>query len=811
VTTYPPAPLALQQKLALDYTHSQIAYVGYEGTIFHLSGPFAPVLGAQSGAVITNIAHLDAPFKHLDNKGARQDGITWYDSLYDPAEIDMSVALGGMSASDMRSVIAAWFGAWSPKEQGKLCWFSPERGEWFARVRMNKPVSDQFKQDWYQSKLVNFTWSCRNDDAFWQGVDSVDTYAHDSNVVFDSFSAINNGSLGTAPNITSGTQASNWQTNFTGAGILATPSGTAASWISSNNAAASTAVAQYVGAGGKSPVDNQLISVIVDNDMPLPTSGTGNSVNHNFSSDAGGSLPSMFTPTYGVVGTGTMGVTSGAVVWNAGLSTIFGRNGIARYNVTPTKTSRQKVSITTTGTLPGGTVDNPALSLYCRMDSGMNNYVFANIYSDAVTIGYTVLGGLPITFTKVNRTYAAGTYTLITDGINYTLLFNGAVIANCFDGNKVARTGSDYRYTGFGMYAGGNISGQINPTAKITNFSMSDLAQDVYLDIWGRMDSNPASTGSLNGIRARFGYQTVQLGFMVNGTISTVGTYVTNAAVQAGDTLSLQCGVQSPNSIQVWDDLFHRGTDFTPRQFQIYQNNIPLIPGGITEQIENFFGTNYGYRDTASASRYGESYRGWGFGMYAASNSGTQVGPSGITKWSGGSDTGWINLTNIGDQPGWPRYLVYGPGTFKFGDGDQATNMVTFGPLLAGQVALITTQPRLATVVDLTPPADGAAGEKQLGFWKTLEKNAQGLLETLVNFATNNNVPPLLQEFESLFGIAPPQGPLYSLLSGRFTTPVDPKMEQEDAVPVFIPCQIQGGSSRSKVIASLTPYRRWPE
>jgi hypothetical protein len=163
--------------------------------------------------------------------------------------------------------------------------------------------------------------------------------------------------------------------------------------------------------------------------------------------------------------------------------------------------------------------------------------------------------------------------------------------------------------------------------------------------------------------------------------------------------------------------------------------------------------------------------------------------------------TGFLPLTNIGDQDGWPRYLCYGPGTFAFGDGPSSQNMITFGPLLENQIVLVTTLPRLRSVVDLSvnqPP------QQNLNIF-------QALLDDLISFATINNVPPLLQQFESFFGILPPQGVLYSLLNGRFTTPIPPKVEGVPATTAHIPVSITGGNANSKVVAALTPLRRWPE
>lgn len=169
--------------------------------------------------------------------------------------------------------------------------------------------------------------------------------------------------------------------------------------------------------------------------------------------------------------------------------------------------------------------------------------------------------------------------------------------------------------------------------------------------------------------------------------------------------------------------------------------------------------------------------------------------------------TGFNAVTNLGTQQPWPRHLVYGPGTFSIGDGaplltpgSSNVSMITFGPLLEGQIALITTEPRLRSVVDLTPTQP------------TQPLTAlQKIVEALVNFATANSVPPLLQSFESMFGILPPQGPMYSLLNGRFTTPIPAKVDGVAPVTQYIPVGISGGSSISKIVTSITPYRTYPE
>ena len=174
-------------------------------------------------------------------------------------------------------------------------------------------------------------------------------------------------------------------------------------------------------------------------------------------------------------------------------------------------------------------------------------------------------------------------------------------------------------------------------------------------------------------------------------------------------------------------------------------------------------------------------------------------GPDSVAATTG-NVSGFNPVMNRGSEPAWPRHLCYGPGTFYIGDG-LSGHIITFGPLYAGQIALITTLPRLRSVVDLS-----ASAPAQANFGPV-----RSLVAALVNFATSSNTPPLLQYFESLFGLIPPQGPMYSLLNGRFTQPIAGKLEGATPVAAHIGVAIIGGNSSSRIITAITPQRTWPE
>ena len=236
------------------------------------------------------------------------------------------------------------------------------------------------------------------------------------------------------------------------------------------------------------------------------------------------------------------------------------------------------------------------------------------------------------------------------------------------------------------------------------------------------------------------------------------------------ETWSLVCGFE--------DDVRH---------FQALRDGVPIM-----NVVEN-----------GTTSLIGSTHRGAGFGM---ANNGTH-GPASVKRWSAGDNatitqTGFLRRVNAGDQPMFDRYTVYGPGIFTFADGPNSSDTITFGPLLAGQIAQIRTDPRKRSVVDLTSTPANPQQANQF---------AQAL-EDFISFATGNNVPPLLQEIESLFGIQPPQGNMYALLQGRFSdaAAIPPKPTGQPASEYHVKVTIDEGNAASRIVAAGTPLRRWP-
>lgn len=236
------------------------------------------------------------------------------------------------------------------------------------------------------------------------------------------------------------------------------------------------------------------------------------------------------------------------------------------------------------------------------------------------------------------------------------------------------------------------------------------------------------------------------------------------------------------------------GTPANPHQFRILRFN--GAPAGT-------------FTENPADALIGPENRGVGFGMQAGAALLTQATPASVRKISAGDNAtvtqeGWLNLTNIGDQDGWPQFLFHGPGSLEISNGPGG-DMISFAktdPLRDGQVVLISTHPRYRHIVDLTP--DHVDTSQPL-------TAPQKLVKELVRLVSMGQVPPALQWLQSVFGIAPPQGVLYSLLDGRFDRPIPGVPQPRDAKTSKIAVRVTGGNASTRVVASLTPMRTWPE
>lgn len=303
------------------------------------------------------------------------------------------------------------------------------------------------------------------------------------------------------------------------------------------------------------------------------------------------------------------------------------------------------------------------------------------------------------------------------------------------------------------------------------------LGDGAYDDIWVRMGRNSDGTWDGYGVRARIGMFNVIPWIKLSRFAAFTEHIMTERPLLVTPLMGEKFTLCA-------------GQDGDPHLFQVLRNGIPILPNRCPD------------------APVGAAYRGYGFGMRAGGALITQATPANVRKISAGDNTtvtqtGFLTCLNVGDQPMYRDYTVFGPGLFRIYDGPGSADYVEFGPLLTNQVAFLRTDPRSRTtmVQDLTVTAPTP---QELNIF-------QQAVNQLLTFAgADSNA--FLQQFQSLFGIRTAQGPMYSLLKGRFSenAAIPAKSPGRPAQPYHVRIDIDDGDANSKVISAGTPLRRYP-
>ncbi|ASD53426.1 minor tail protein [Mycobacterium phage Lucky2013] len=659
--SYPPTPITKYGiNLLREGIEPNITYTSPGGEIiFYLNGGLAPWPGVTEGiALEEGIEGMHPLFNHLDNKGARQDGATWSDTVYEPAEMVMKVIASAQSAENMRRLIRKWVASWDPENPGKLTWVTPESGEWWCYPRLHRAPTDKLQRGYTRDGIQKFQWFIRNDDAFWRSHDSVSQFQFAYKMAIDEFNRDDEGSLGP-----------NWDQTYLGPG------------------------------DGVCETESAVNFLIPGRARWTPSGDEQNTVINRY-----------------------LGVSETQVI------EVFGGPTAIRLGFDGQLTS---------------SISYPASA--AEIKTALVS--LSNITTDDVDVDGD-------------------------SGGPYTVTFKGA-----YAKTDVPQIEASIASGGINPYVTVATTATGSPATTATNkqvisiqlgaFFMFPFPDAAYIDIWGRM-----SEDGQNGIRLRLGPQWIRLSAFNNGVETVLRQRILLILPIWGETWSLVCGTA--------------GND---RQYTVMRSGFPILT----------------YKESGTQSHVGEDYRGVGFGMECGDGFTRQLVPPAVNRWSFGDNatvtqSGHLAVTNFGDQPGFPDLVVYGPGTFFFSDGPGADPTIEFGPLADGQVALIKTHPGQRAVYDITTDQT----EQDLPFF-------QDFLHRLISLAFNGNIPPLMQWFESIFGIEPPQGNMYALLKGRWSKPVPARGLDGTPTTHQIAVEIKDGNANSKVIAALTPMRRWPE
>lgn len=135
--------------------------------------------------VVTDLSGLIPPWKHIQQKGATQDGVTQVDALYEPTEIKLDVECIGRDWRHAAQVSRDFLAAIDAIEESRLNMFHPDVGHlwsdirWFQGAPPNRLNLRQSRQAWSLRLQADHT--------FWQTYDHTDLFSFAYNSVVDEF------------------------------------------------------------------------------------------------------------------------------------------------------------------------------------------------------------------------------------------------------------------------------------------------------------------------------------------------------------------------------------------------------------------------------------------------------------------------------------------------------------------------------------------------------------------------------------------------------------------------------------------------
>jgi hypothetical protein len=750
----------------------------HDGTVaFHLMGGLAiPDRMTPERVELTGLKGLIAPSTIVDLKGATQDGVTFVDSLLDPAMVELEAVVHGRDPAYARKVYNHLISSIDERNTSELWFFTQELGRWWAQVRWYKgappnPMNPTRKRQPVSLRL-------RADTGCWQSYPNVDSFDFAYEDMTDTFTLDRTEQHDLGPN---------WPLYYTGNGLgYLYSNGDQARWEDDPDSIFFTGTKRAIigpYTSHSTASNAQTIEIIFDN-TPEFTVGSG------AANDIWGRMGRNVDNTWNGNG------IRARIGW--------GYVEISRFNnFVETRLLREVAVIPP---LAGDTwrlvcgadgvdrrfrLSRGAFTVLTATESGTGSVMDV----DHRGVGFGMQGGAAVlTQATPGRIRSVTADGLLVDtfatnipnglGANWPILYSGGgdayVRADGGEAEWVDSAGTEDQDAVAGPYKD-FATATDNQVISIVLGSLQEwtLFDGGFNDLWGRMGRNADGTWNGYGIRLRIGGKYIQLSYFTN-FVETVLRKFGALAHQTwinplpGEKFTLVCGYEGVGN---------------ERLFKVLRNGNEVIS----------------VKENGTGSSMGADYRGIGFGAHAAAALHTQATPAAFRKISAGDNAavtqhGYLERINAGDQDFWDRYTCFGPGIFRFSNGPGSSDMVEFGPLLGNQVMQIRTDPRKYGVVDMTvkPPTP-----QDLTFF-------QQALSDFLTFATGNNSPPLIEAVKSKFGILPPQGNPYSLLKGRFSNPIPAKQAGKSAEKYHVKVEMLAGNADTRVIAAGTPLRRNP-
>lgn len=171
--------------------HPVMKLTAYDGSVeFYLMGGHAipDRVNAPEAVHIPRdgLKGLIPPWRHIDQKGATEDGVTHIDALYDPIEVELKVVCKGRDAVHTRRVVRDLIASIDAKQESELSWLTLDQGYWWAPVRWFKGAPPD-PLIGAQNNTQPLTLRLRADSGFWRSFDHTDTFQFAYESMLDTF------------------------------------------------------------------------------------------------------------------------------------------------------------------------------------------------------------------------------------------------------------------------------------------------------------------------------------------------------------------------------------------------------------------------------------------------------------------------------------------------------------------------------------------------------------------------------------------------------------------------------------------------
>lgn len=143
----------------------------YDGNakVWQLDGPLAPRAPVGEGVRLEKIKFKPI-FKHIDQAGAHQIGVTRLDTTWDAAEVEMTLKFIGRTPGGVRRVFRNWLSGWDPRAEVMVAWFSMQLGNWWINMRQLETMNDDMPSG--NQLSFDMDWNARCDFPWFKSFDS---------------------------------------------------------------------------------------------------------------------------------------------------------------------------------------------------------------------------------------------------------------------------------------------------------------------------------------------------------------------------------------------------------------------------------------------------------------------------------------------------------------------------------------------------------------------------------------------------------------------------------------------------------------